>query len=177
MKTELFFTSMKSIAMSVLTLSVMCVTLTACGDDEEKYNGPKFDNTKTFTLNGKTYNIKSAGYYFNDTYGNFDIIFTSNEMDLSHKLSAEPSAPYIKVSIPQEKCNMMADLTYSLNSSYAIFYVQIKEGSFADFSKGKIYVRVENTKVSVYLEGTAEKGPSLSIAYDGSAVRSYEQIW
>ena len=177
MKTKDFFAGIKSLAMAVMLLSMLCVTITACGDDEEKVPGPQFDNTKTFVINGKTYNIKSVGYYFNETYGNFDIIFTSSEMDLSHKLTSEPSSPYFKISIPQAKCNMSADLTRSLNTEFAIFYIQIHEGSFADFTTGKIYVHVENNKVRAYMEGTAEKGPTMRLAYDGAAVRSYEQIW
>lgn len=163
-----------------LSLFGLCVlasgmTFTSCGDDDESKD-PGFNNTKTFTINSRSYAIRSAGYYFNDVYGNFSIVFSADNQDLSRQLTHAPSA-YLKINIPQEKCNMTCDLTQSLNSSYAIFYVQTADGSFADFTEGKIRISVSNNHITAYMRGTAEKGPTLELQYDGSISKSQQEIW
>lgn len=168
--------ALRSMTLSVVAVAALSLSMSACGD-ENNDDGPSFDNTKTFSINDATYPVKSVGYYFNDTYGNFKLMFTSTEMDLSRQLTSEPTSPYLIINIPQEKCGMSLDLTQSLNSSYAIFYVQTSDGAFADFAKGRIYISVNGSKVKAHLSGTAEKGPELSLYYEGSAQRSDKQIW
>ncbi len=174
-----FLTSRKSFMLPAFAaLAMFSMVFASCGDDEEEnMGGPSMENTKSYTINGKKYDVKSVGYYFNDTYGNFSILFTAENLDLSRQLSTAPKLPYLKINIPNEKCNMTCDLTQSLNSSYAIFYVQTNEGSFADFTSGKIYISIRSNKIKALLTGQAEKGPKLELQYEGSVVRSEKEIW